>query len=91
MTDYTNTPAYLDGYADGKSKAHFEVRYAISDHDFARCECDPCITRRQVVRQWMMQNIPPDDLEPETAADIIDRFISGAYTESDAVAALVAV
>ena len=39
-------PAYLHGYSDGKSKAHFEVRYRTADHDPRICGCEPCITVR---------------------------------------------
>ena len=42
-------PAYLHGYADGKSKAHFEVRYRAADHDPRDCGCEPCITVRVVL------------------------------------------
>ena len=42
-------PAYLHGYADGKSKAHFEVRYRTADHDPQDCGCEPCITVRVVL------------------------------------------
>ena len=42
-------PAYLHGYSDGKSKAHFEVRYRTADHDPRACGCEPCITVRVVL------------------------------------------
>ena len=42
-------PAYLHGYVDGKSKAHFEVRYRTADHDPRVCGCEPCITVRVVL------------------------------------------
>lgn len=91
MTDYTDTPAYQAGYADGKAKVHFELRHAIADHDVQRCGCEPCITSRQVIDRWLWSiTVLPDDLDPETPADVLDRYISGAYSGAEAAAALVA-
>ena len=47
-------PAYLHGYADGKSKAHFEVRYRAADHDPRDCGCEPCITVRVVLARFSL-------------------------------------
>ena len=42
---------YEDGYAAGKSKAHFEVRnrQGGDGHDINVCGCEPCITVRTVL------------------------------------------
>ena len=40
---------YGQGYADGKSKAHFEIREMVTGHDFARCGCEACFTLRIVL------------------------------------------
>ena len=62
---------YNQGYADGKEKAHWEVRELASDpagHDTSICGCDPCITIRAVrspgpsdrmVRWWVLQTQKP--------------------------------
>ena len=51
-------PAYVHGYADGKSKAHFEIRYRTADHDPKVCGCEPCITVRVVLARFGLW--PPD-------------------------------
>ena len=59
-------PAYLHGYADGKSKAHFEVRYRAADHDPRDCGCEPCITVRVVLARL---NLWPHGLAATGDAD----------------------
>ena len=59
-------PAYLHGYADGKSKAHFEVRYRAADHDPRVCGCEPCITVRVVLARL---NLWPHGLAATDDAD----------------------
>ena len=58
--------AYIHGYADGKSKAHFEIRYRTSDHDPQVCGCEPCITVRVVLARF---NLWPHGLAPASDAD----------------------
>ena len=59
-------PAYLHGYSDGKSKAHFEVRYRTADHDPRVCGCEPCITVRVVLARL---NLWPHGLAATGDAD----------------------
>ena len=59
-------PAYIHGYADGKSKAHFEIRYRTSDHDPQVCGCEPCITVRVALARF---NLWPHGLAPNSDAD----------------------
>ena len=47
-------PAYIHGYMDGKSKAHFEIRYRTADHDPRVCGCEPCITVRVVLARFSL-------------------------------------
>ena len=63
-------PAYLHGYADGKSKAHFEVRYRAADHDPRDCGCEPCITVRVVLSRF---NLSPHGLAATGDADQPDN------------------
>ena len=42
---------YVEGYVDGKSKAHFEIREMTMDYDWRRCGCEPCITVRAVLQR----------------------------------------
>ena len=62
-------PAYLHGYSDGKSKAHFEVRYRTADHDPRICGCEPCITVRVVLARL---NLWPHGLAATGDADHLD-------------------
>ena len=41
----------MEGYVDGKDKAHFEVREMTADHDWRRCGCEPCKTVRAVLQR----------------------------------------
>ena len=59
-------PAYIHGDADGKSKAHFEIRYRTSDHDPQVCGCEPCITVRVALARF---NLWPHGLAPNSDAD----------------------
>ena len=47
MTDYNQ------GYADGKSKVHDELRWWFPGIHAVGCGCDPCVTARKVVRTVM--------------------------------------
>ena len=49
---------YGDGYADGKDKAHFEIR-ALMDHgghDYG-CECEPCLTILHVTTKLLVSMV----------------------------------
>ena len=56
MTDYGQ------GYADGKTKVHDELRFWYPGHHAIGCGCDMCITARSVVRTVL------DTLEVEKPA-----------------------
>ena len=60
MTDYGQ------GYADGKRKAHDELRWWYPGGHAGGCECDVCITARSLVRSVM------DTLEVEKSAPSSD-------------------
>ena len=47
-SEYADSLDYGQGYADGKEKAHFEIREMTVDHDWKRCGCEPCITVRAI-------------------------------------------
>ena len=49
--EYGACGCYVEGYVDGKSKAHFEIREMTMDHDWRRCGCEPCITVRAVLQR----------------------------------------
>lgn len=62
MTD-TNRPVcdcpepcacYAEGYAQGKDKAHFEIRTVLDSNHTASCGCEPCKTVREIVRRKLM-------------------------------------
>lgn len=42
---------YVEGYAQGKEKAYFEVRNILKANHAARCGCEPCITARAVLAE----------------------------------------
>ena len=42
---------YVEGYVQGKDKAHFEVRNILQANHAAECGCEPCQTLRQVALQ----------------------------------------
>ena len=50
MPDFERADAYADCYADGKSKAWFELRARLQDPEgHARsCGIDPCVIIREV-------------------------------------------
>jgi len=43
---------YVEGYTQGKDKAHFEVRNSLDAGHARDCGCEPCLTARHVMRQW---------------------------------------
>ncbi len=43
---------YVEGYAQGKDKAHFEVRNALDAGHAQDCGCEPCLTARSIMRRW---------------------------------------
>ena len=43
---------YVEGYAQGKDKAHFEVRGVLDAGHADDCGCEPCNTAREVLRRW---------------------------------------
>ena len=42
---------YVEGYAQGKDKAHFEVRNILGAGHADGCGCEPCQTLQQVALQ----------------------------------------
>ena len=42
-------PCYGQGYVDGKSKAHFELRHHLEANHAGGCGCEPCRTLRAIV------------------------------------------
>ena len=49
--EYGACGCYVEGYSDGKDKAHFETREMTADHDWRNCGCEPCITVRAVLKR----------------------------------------
>ena len=45
---------YAEGYAQGKEKAHFEVRTVLGSNHAASCGCEPCKTVREVISRKLM-------------------------------------
>ena len=43
---------YVEGYAQGKDKAHFEVRGVLDAGHAQDCGCEPCLTAREVLHRW---------------------------------------
>ena len=43
---------YVEGYTQGKDKAHFEVRNSLDAGHAQDCGCEPCLTARHVMRRW---------------------------------------
>ena len=43
---------YVEGYTQGKDKAHFEIRHIRDAGHVGDCGCEPCKTVREVVR-WV--------------------------------------
>ena len=39
--EYGACGCYVEGYSDGKSKAHFEIREITVDHDWRNCGLSP--------------------------------------------------
>ena len=42
---------YVEGYFQGKDKAHLEVRKVLAAGHAADCGCEPCRTVREVLRR----------------------------------------
>ena len=49
----TGDAAYGQGYADGKDKAHMEVRTIATAGHAWDCGCEPCITARAVLIAYL--------------------------------------
>ena len=77
-------PSYVHGYADGKGKAHFEIRYMRANHNPRVCGCEPCVTVRVVLARF---GLWPDALEAADAADHPDypgyKFCRGCQGPDD--------
>lgn len=46
---------YVEGYAQGREKAHFEVRNALENGHSDQCGCEPCKTFLHVATQLAMR------------------------------------
>ena len=45
---------YAEGYAQGKEKAHFEIRAALDSNHATSCGCEPCEPVREILRRKLM-------------------------------------
>ena len=54
---------YAEGYAQGKEKAHFEIRNVIDSNHADRCGCEPCITVREIARRTLTVRTSPELFE----------------------------
>ena len=54
---------YAEGYAQGKDKAHFEIRASLDSNHSASCGCEPCRTVREVVARRLLAGTSPEMFE----------------------------
>ena len=79
---------YAEGYAQGKNKAHFEIRGVLDAGHADDCGCEPCLTSREVLHRWFAtgyERTGDPSLVPaieEVAQDYITKLIeAAAYAE----------
>ena len=54
---------YAEGYAQGKEKAHFEIRTVLDSNQVASCGCEPCRTVQEVLRRRLTASSFPQGFE----------------------------